>query len=371
MNRRAFLGGSLTALSLALLPTLSRAQDASRKQILIGQSVDLSGTMQNIGHDYFAGAKMAFDQANAAGGLGGRQIRLTQLDDGGDPARAVANAKRLIDEEKVDLLFGLTGEACVEAVSNCTAFRNSDIELFAPVSGVDHVGAKGRVVYLRPGGAEEMISIAERFAKMSLRKTAVVHTVSPSMLAMRDAALAGLKDRAPKAYALKDAATNAAAIAVAIEQAGIQAVVIMADSISAALLVRQLRPRLPGLFICLGSMVDVISVQELVGLNLARGLMVSRVVPDPENVVVPVVADYRRSLKKYLDQPPTAAGLEGFIAAQALLAVLRRSDNPRHFVAAAQRRGMLDVGGWKLDFARSRAVSKVEMAMLTAEGKLL
>ena len=370
MNRRAFLGGSVAVLSLGLMPRFARAQESARKPILIGQSVDLSGTMQNIGHDYFAGAKLAFDQINAGSGLGGRRIRLIQLDDGGDPARAVANAQRLIDEEKVDLLFGLTGEACVEAVSNCAAFKKSDIELFAPLSGVEHAGAKGRALYLRPGGAEEMISIAERFAKMSLAKTAIVHTASPSMISMRDAALNGLRGRSVKAFALKEGASNAASVVAAIEQGRIQAVTILADSISAALLVRQLRARLPGLFICLASMVDVISVQEIVGLAQARGLMVSRVVPDPENVTLPVVAAYRRALKKYLDQPPTPASLEGFIAGQALVEVLRRAESPRHFVASAQRRGTLDLGGWRLDLA-GRSANKVELAMLTAEGKLL
>lgn len=375
MNRREFLGGSIVA-SLCLHPLSALAQDTpGRKSIVIGQSADLSGGMQNIGRDYFTGAKIAFDQANAGDALGGRRIKFIQLDDGGDPAVAVSNAKRLIEEERVDLLFGLTAESCVEAVANSAAFKNSDIELFAPMTGVDHVAAKGRTVYLRPSSAEEMIAVMDKFTRMSLSRLAFVHTASPSMLAVRDAALIGLKERyfeLPRTYVLKDSAANASAVIAAIEKDQIQAVVMMTDSISAALLMKQLRPRLPALFVCLGSTVDVSSVQQIVGAKLAHGLLVSRVVPDPANGVVPVVTNFKRSLAKYLDETPTPAGLEGFIAAQTLLAVLRKAENPRRLVRVAQTRvGMLDVGGWKVNLANNRAFDHIEMAMVTRDGKLL
>jgi len=376
MNRRAFLGGSVAALSLLSFPLRVRAQEnAARRQIVIGQTVDLSGSMQNLGRDYFTGAKLAFDQANAGDGLGGRHIRFVQLDDGGDPARATANAKRLIEEEKADVLFGLSSESCVEAVVNSPSFKNSDIEIFAPITGIDHPGAKGRAVYLRPSSAEEMVAILDRFIKMSLSRLALINTVSASMVAVRDAALAGIKERyneAPRAYALKEGGGNAAAVVSAIEKDKIQAVVVMADAFSAAEITKLLRTRLPGLFICLGSSVDVQMVQQLIGPALAHGLMVSRVVPDPVNGVVPIVTNFKRTMTKYMDEAPTSAGLEGFIAGQALLTVLRKAENPRHLVNVAQKRvGMLDVGGWKVNLANNRAVEKIEMAMISRDGKLL
>lgn len=375
MNRRRFLGSSLAA-SLTVISTPGFAQEPpSRRQILIGQTADLSGGMQNIGRDYFTGAKLAFDQANASDALGGRRIKFIGLDDGCDPARAVANARQLIEQERADVLFGLTAESCVEAVTTSATFRESGIELFAPVTGIDHAAAKGRVTYLRPGSADEMVEIVAKFSRLSLMRMAFVHAGSPSMLAVRDAALAGLKARnltLPRTHVLKESASNAQALVNTLLMDQTQALVIMADSISAALLVKAARPRLPTLFICLGSTVDVTSVQQLVGPQLANGLMVSRVVPDPVNSLTPVATSFQRALSKYMDEAPTPAGLEGYIAAQALLAVLRKTDNPRQLLSTAQRRvGVFDAGGWKVNFANSRAVEKVEMAMLTRDGRLL
>ena len=105
---------------------------------------------------------------------------------------------------------------------------------------------------------------------------------------------------------------------------------------------------------------------------MANGLMVSRVVPDPVNSLTPVATSFQRAMSKYMDEAQTSAGLEGYIAAQALLAVLRKTDNPRQLFSTAQRRvGIFDAGGWKVNFANSRAVEKVEMALLTRDGKLL
>ena len=72
------------------------------------------------------------------------------------------------------------------------------------------------------------------------------------------------------------------------------------------------------------------------------------------------------------DEAPTPAGLEGFMAAQTLLALLRRTDNPRRLAGATQRRiGRIDLGGWQADLAAPRAFGRVEVAMLTRNGRLI
>lgn len=375
MNRRGFLAGSMAATLLQGLSLGVSAQEPmGRQAIVVGQSVDLSGVMQNIGRDYFTGAKVAFDQLNQGGGIGGRQIRFIQLDDGGDPVRAVVNVRDLIENSRADVLFGLCSEACVEAVSRSEVFRKSDADLFAPLTGSDHAGAKGRVVYLHPGSAEEMVQIMRRLANMALSRLAIIHSDSPSMLAARDAALAGLSGAGgerPRSYALKDGAGNAAALIQEIAVDKIQAVIVMADAFSIGQLLKPLRQKNPALFICLGSMVDVATVQQIVGPAVANGMMVARAVPDPSNTLIPVVANFKRSLAKYMDEAPTAMSLEGYMAAQALIAVLRKSDTRHLALNARTRIGTLDLGGWKMELGNARAVDKIQLALLTRDGRFI
>jgi len=376
MNRRNFLTSAIYSAALLTLPSLpARAQDGSRR-IVIGQTADLSGSMQNIGRDYFTGAKLVFDQANAGSGPSFGHIRFVQIDDGGNPATAVANTRQLLEEERADLLFGLTSEACVEAVTTSPAFRASDVCLFAPVTGIDHPGGKGRVVYLRPNYVDEMNTIIGRLTDLSLTRFALIHTSSDSVVAARNAILGGLQGRltadAILPLALQNGAANIASLIDRMSKAQTQAAIFLGDSITTAQAIKQIRARMPVLFICLSSTVDAVLVRQMLNPRLAQGLMVSRVVPDPDNGIIPVVQDFKRAQKKYLDETLSPAGLEGFIAAQALLSILRKGDNPRNLVFTAQRRvGMLDLGGWKVNLAANRASTRIEIAMISTDGRLI
>ena len=55
------------------------------------------------------GAKAYFDFLNAKGGVDGRKINFKTLDDGYEPPRALQNAKRLIQQDKVFALFNTLG----------------------------------------------------------------------------------------------------------------------------------------------------------------------------------------------------------------------------------------------------------------------
>jgi branched-chain amino acid transport system substrate-binding protein len=57
------------------------------------------------------GAQAYFESVNADGGVDGREIEFVTLDDAYEPARAVQNARRLVQEEEVFALFNTLGTA--------------------------------------------------------------------------------------------------------------------------------------------------------------------------------------------------------------------------------------------------------------------
>src|ERR1700759_4813310 len=93
---------SLTALSTALLAGLVTASPA-RADIVVGFVTSLSGPGASIGIPYGRGIQAALEYK---GEVNGEKIRLIQLDDGSDPSAATRAARKLIEEEKVDLLSG-------------------------------------------------------------------------------------------------------------------------------------------------------------------------------------------------------------------------------------------------------------------------
>ena len=114
--RSFLLSAALVAASLA-----AHAQGVTDSQVVLGQSVALSGPAQELGKDMQLGASLYFNVVNARGGVNGRKIVLKTLDDGYESTRAAENTKKLINEEKVfDLYHSVRPPTSAEALPNFT-----------------------------------------------------------------------------------------------------------------------------------------------------------------------------------------------------------------------------------------------------------
>jgi len=79
------------------------------KEIKIGNILPLSGSAAPVGKIGQQARDMAVEEINAAGGiksLGGAKIKMIYADSKGDPATGVAEAERLITQERVALITG-------------------------------------------------------------------------------------------------------------------------------------------------------------------------------------------------------------------------------------------------------------------------
>jgi branched-chain amino acid transport system substrate-binding protein len=95
--------------------------------ITIGTSVSLSGDFSQDGVAFKQGYQLWAKDVNAAGGILGRQVKLTFLDDQSSTTQVVTNYNTLISADHVDLTFGpfsslLTTPASAVAARNGYAF---------------------------------------------------------------------------------------------------------------------------------------------------------------------------------------------------------------------------------------------------------
>ncbi|TMK65830.1 MAG: branched-chain amino acid ABC transporter substrate-binding protein [Actinobacteria bacterium] len=110
MRKRVLFGCAVVA---AFLTTAAGARPlatpgVTSSEIHLGSSVPLSGEAA-AGGNVARGSDAYFKYVNAQGGVLGRKIKFTYLDDGYDPARAVNNAIRLVQQEQVFALFSTLG----------------------------------------------------------------------------------------------------------------------------------------------------------------------------------------------------------------------------------------------------------------------
>jgi branched-chain amino acid transport system substrate-binding protein len=72
---------------------------------VIGISAAMTGPAAGIYAPVVEAMKAYLDHLNSKGGVNGRPVRLVMLDDSAEPSKAAANAKRLLNEDKVVLLM--------------------------------------------------------------------------------------------------------------------------------------------------------------------------------------------------------------------------------------------------------------------------
>ena len=101
MERRTFLGGTIAA---AVLGRTSAAF-ADQPPIRIGMSMPQTGGLAGGGKASLLGIEIWRDDVNAKGGLLGRKVELVVYDDKSSSAETPALYSKLLDVDKVDLLF--------------------------------------------------------------------------------------------------------------------------------------------------------------------------------------------------------------------------------------------------------------------------
>jgi branched-chain amino acid transport system substrate-binding protein len=100
------MAAAIVAASLALA-------GAAQAQVTVGFVTSQSGPASSIGVLYDKGMKAGVEYANT---IGDEKVKLIQLDDSSDPSTATRNARKLIEENKVDILIGTATAASSNAM---------------------------------------------------------------------------------------------------------------------------------------------------------------------------------------------------------------------------------------------------------------
>ncbi|WP_407279123.1 ABC transporter substrate-binding protein [Aromatoleum evansii] len=93
----------------------AQAPGVSEREIVVGSIQDLSGPIALLGVPVRDGMQMRFDDANAAGGVHGRKLRLVVEDAGYDPKKGVLAARKLVQRDRVFAFLANLGTPVVMA----------------------------------------------------------------------------------------------------------------------------------------------------------------------------------------------------------------------------------------------------------------
>lgn len=129
-----------TAAGVAAASLLAGAPAAfAQEPIRIGAFLSVTGPASFLGDPELKTLEMQIEAINAAGGVLGRKLQLVSYDDAGDAEKARTFAKRLIEQDKVDVIVGgSTTGATMAAVP------------LAEAGGVPFISLAGAVVIIEP-----------------------------------------------------------------------------------------------------------------------------------------------------------------------------------------------------------------------------
>lgn len=328
---------------------------AQPPEIIIGQSAGYTGRTSSSVKEFMEGAQAFFEVVNKRGGVAGRKIYLTTLDDGYLPELVAENSKRLIDDEKALALFGYFGDAPVNIA--LPLIKEKKIPLVGAVTGAEAHRSHPNLFFVRASYQMEVEKIVAQSAAQGLNKFAIFYQNDEfgkdvlaglqKALAARKLTLVGEGVYERNSLKVDEAVGKVAAVMP-------QSIVMACTLEACAEFVRKIKKRgLSPRFNHL-SAVDIASLHKELG-ELSRGLEVSRVVPLPQAQSVPVVNEYTKALKAFAPKStPSFLSLEGYIAAKALTEGLKRAGaNPTRQSLTAALEGMRDVdlGGFVVNFA--------------------
>ncbi|MCZ8258203.1 MAG: ABC transporter substrate-binding protein [Polaromonas sp.] len=356
-----------------LAATGVKAQDGiSKTAITLGQSLAVTGPGTTLATPFAQGARLYFDRVNAGGGVNGRKIELTTLDDAGNPETTATNTRKLLDQ-KVFALFGYYGSPQVTAAN--PLLKDTDVLLFAPMAGADELrGSLYPNVYsVRPGYSEEAAVITRHAETLGMRKLAILHGKDAESLAALDSAertMGGLG-----ANLVAKSPLTGGSIAASVDQVlgkKPESVLVISDASGAAGAIRDLRAKgFRGPIYGFSTTGESLLAEQLGAAG--AGVVVARVTPKSDNAKSVLVRELQADAAA-AKLKSNVYMLEGYIAAWTFTEALRKAGKDP--TRAKLRKALdtmqdLNLGGFRLHFDGDRVGSKlVELSLIDGTGRV-
>jgi branched-chain amino acid transport system substrate-binding protein len=182
---RSRLLAAILAMALAQVSFEAGAQGGvTADGVLIGAYGPITGPAAYVGLGGRDGMEIAINEINEAGGIHGRKLKVVFEDDGFSPTKALAAVKKLVEQDKVFMIFGVS--ASNPTVGTLEYLREAKVPNYVSIASAPQVTRPFNRYFFR-GGTTEAARYGELYAEF----------LTQFLLAKRIAILSG-SDEFPK-----------------------------------------------------------------------------------------------------------------------------------------------------------------------------
>ena len=373
-TRRQLLQGAALFAGSTALPGFSQATRAAAtsRSLMVAQVVDYSLAQQDVSRDFLIGSRAAWQDLNAQGGVRGRRVEHIALETDGTPA----SVQKALDSVRANpacvVLSGSVGDPLAGHV--VTQLKKDGVELAHAAPWLQNAS---------------LITDAQTFPIFAARQEQIAYALKTlSVMGMQQlgAVYASAQDHTSYHVELERIAGGMKLQLQSYRGSG-----------DLRALGQRLDPRTPAVLLFVGGTPELaaftqglekqarqryvvaladVNLQTMMQMGAARNTPVIATQPVPlVTASLPVVRAYRDTLARLFDEPPTALGLAGYIAARYTMAVLAEVDGMptrQNVLAAFQRRANVDIGGFLVRFnPQGRSNSYVTQSMMTGDGRVI
>ena len=356
LSKRDFLG------AVALMPwsMLHAAPAVGDGEIVIGQSLDLSGPLAEMAPDIVNATKAYFDGVNAQGGIHGRRVRLVTLDDGYKPDNTAKNAGQLIAEKDVFALCNLTGTANVAAILPLLAKEQSPVPLVAPFTGAGLLRepAIDHVFNIRASYGDEVGKLVQHLTTIGVPRISVLWTANAFGKDGLEGARQAMEKHGQKLHSDVSIQADASDVQQAVARLSAtepDSIIMITAGAPTVSFIKAYRRISRGTRFYTLSVMGTQATLRALGED-GVGVVVTTVVPFPWSQSLPLAREYRAALEKNgFQRHVSFLGLEAYINAKVIAEGLRRAGRDltrTRFIQALESLRHFDLGGFVVDYGK-------------------
>ena len=374
MDRRCWLQKtSLLTAGAAFSPsgwTQPGKAAASPRSLTVAQMVDFSESQQDVSKDFLIGSRAAWQDINIRGGIRGRQVVHLAVETDGTSASVRKGLDEALGNSGCVVLSGSAGDQLASQVAVMT--RTQSIAHVAPWLKNSTLDLGENTFSIFAAQLEQMGHALKSLSVMGVKTLGAVYASS-------------------REHAIHHVEVERIAASMQFQLQSYQ------GGADVSLLGQKLTSGTPAILLFVGGTPELarftqglekqsrqryivaladVNLQTLMQMGAARNTPVITTQPVPMvNASLPVVRQYRETLARLFDEPPTPHSLAGFIAARYTFEILNEIEGPltrQNVLARFQRRSSVDVGGYRIAFdAQRRGSTYVTQSMMTLDGRLI
>jgi len=321
-------------------------------EVKLGMVNAQTGPAAGLGKGMRTGAEAVIKEINNKGGINGRKINLLVADDGYEPDKAIDETVKMIEENKVFALFGYVGTPTANAV--IPIVKENKTPLVGLFTGAMTLRKPviHEIINIRASYDDEPEMLVERFIKdTGAKKFAVFYQDDGFGMAVLSGTEKALKKRGLEVAAKGTFQRNTTAVKaglVAVMEANPDVVIMVGPYTPLSVFIKEAKAAGLKSQLATVSFVGTDSLVKLTG-NEGDGVVISQVVPFPEDLSLPVTKECSTLIAKHApDEKLGFVNFEGCITAKAMVLALEKvgKDLTReNLIKAFEDMKNADIGG--------------------------